>query len=231
MKCIPHQVIFFLSFEFNKSSYHTHNGHEHLTNTLKQLYDPNKTNVLIHAGDMTNSGKAHELEKFNQWLSHLPFEHKLIISGNMDGIGLDRKSFTGHQLFTSALYLENESVNIDGINFFGTPYSPKFVGGFQLLNTEQTIDTWKKIPANTNVLIVHGPPFGILDKTSSGTSVGCPVLYDIVVNNIKPKVVIFGHVHYSFGQMIHKGIRFFNVAQFDGIHGINPFVKPVVIEL
>jgi 3',5'-cyclic AMP phosphodiesterase CpdA len=37
--------------------------------------------VLIHAGDLTNSGSHSELKNAVAWLSRLPFEAKIVIAG------------------------------------------------------------------------------------------------------------------------------------------------------
>lgn len=139
--------------------------------------------ILIHAGDMTN-GNIGNLKEIDSWFGGLNFKHKvcinlmfdvecnvqtrkIIVSGNMDGFSLDGK-INGHELFKNAIYLEDESIELEGIKFYGIPWTPRFVGGFQLFNDEQTRKVLDKIPTDVNVLISHGPPHGILDKTSQG---------------------------------------------------------------
>ena len=42
-------------------------------------------------------------------------------------------------------------------------------------------DAWSRIPDNTDVLITHGPPRGVLDMLAfTGAPVGCPVLREVV---------------------------------------------------
>ena len=40
--------------------------------------------ILIHAGDLTPSGKAGEVEAAAKWLGSLPHPHKIAIAGNHD---------------------------------------------------------------------------------------------------------------------------------------------------
>lgn len=40
--------------------------------------------VLIHAGDLTNDGSVAEIQDQVDWLSSLPYKHKLVICGNHD---------------------------------------------------------------------------------------------------------------------------------------------------
>ena len=38
--------------------------------------------ILIHAGDLTNVGKAMEIAEAGEWLRSLPHKHKVVIAGN-----------------------------------------------------------------------------------------------------------------------------------------------------
>ena len=66
---------------------------------------------------------------------------------------------------------------------------------------------WKLIPKETDILITHGPPFGILDRTISNYNAGCEMLLK-KVNQIKPKLHVFGHIHEGYG-MVEKDKTFF----------------------
>ena len=71
---------------------------------------------------------------------------------------------------------------------------------------------WKLVPPGIDVLITHGPPFGILDKFD-GRRIGCRNLR-AEMKRIRPFLHIFGHVHESYG-FYHDsqlGINYFNVA-------------------
>lgn len=215
----------------------THNMHEKLTNEINNLYQ-SENDILIHAGDMTEGNKE-DLININNWFSKLKFKKSNIIcvSGNMDGISLDG-TLNGHKIFNNAIYLEHElyqlNINNKLINIFGSPWTLKFVGGFQIYNEKTSNNLWNKVPNNIDILITHGPPAGILDRTSSGIHTGDNSLYDNVFNRIKPKVHIFGHVHNSFGNKTIDNIQFVNVAQYDGLTMFGRSVKkpkPVIIDL
>ena len=47
-------------------------------------------------------------------------------------------------------------------------------------------------------MITHGPPEGILDKTTAGANAGDPNLLE-AVKRVKPLVHVFGHVHEAAG--------------------------------
>jgi Icc-related predicted phosphoesterase len=57
---------------------------------------------------------------------------------------------------------------------------------------------WSAIPEDTDVLVTHGPPFGILDQNYNKEHVGCESLTEHVLR-IKPQLHIFGHIHEDYG--------------------------------
>eukprot|EP01023_Acetabularia_acetabulum_P026347 TRINITY_DN25061_c0_g1_i4.p3 TRINITY_DN25061_c0_g1~~TRINITY_DN25061_c0_g1_i4.p3 ORF type:complete len:232 (-),score=55.01 TRINITY_DN25061_c0_g1_i4:116-811(-) len=211
----------------------THNGHDHLTTTLKNLHKSN-SDILIHSGDMTDRGSVTELQAINSWFGTLPYKHKLAISGNMDGIGLQKMSKTQKQeLLTNVTYLENESIQVEGLTFFGSPYTPRFCGGFQLKNDQEAADIWQEIPGATQILVVHGPPRGMMDVTSGGMRVGCPKLRERIGEMDQLQAVIWGHIHESAGVVKddEKGVTFVNAAQYNGIYNGLQKVQPFVVEV
>eukprot|EP01084_Bolivina_argentea_P313024 542017_1 len=207
----------------------THNGYDALTQQLIELYE-SENDIFIHAGDMTDRGSIDELNKINDWFGKLPYKHIITISGNMDGIGLDKGNVDGYKVFTNAIYLEHEYFEIKdiGLKLFATPYTPKFVGGFQLMTDVEAAIKWKDIPSNIDVLISHGPPKSILDSTSRGDSIGDKVLSK-ELERIQPKAMIYGHVHASYGYQENNGIQYANAAMFNGIYHSDDAVKPIVV--
>ena len=211
----------------------THNKHDRLTTTLNKLYK-SPDDILIHAGDLTNTGSRKELESVNKWFGTLPYKHKIVIAGNNDGSGMDpsktKQPIDGHKIFTNATYLENEAVTIHGLKIFGSPYTPKHYGGFQLDNDTESTHVFSQIPPDTNILVTHGPPYQILDQTSKGTHVGDTQLREIVLK-IKPKLMIFGHIHNAYGRHVENGTYFINAAQYNNVVDNDATVTPVVIRV
>lgn len=52
--------------------------------------------------------------------------------------------------------------------------------------------------AGIDIMITHGPPLGILDRTSRGEDVGCKHLRR-AVERCKPRLHVFGHIHEAAG--------------------------------
>lgn len=183
----------------------THNGH-------RKLEVP-PGDLLIHCGDMTNGGSAPELRQVNEWLGTLPHPHKVVIAGNMDK-RLQGKSHTVKQSFLSnGIYLEDQSIEIEGVRIFGSPYTSAFCGQFQLNTRAEAEAKWDQIPQSIDILVTHGPPLGVLDLTSSGMQVGDAALRERV-RELQPKVHCFGHIHECGGQIVEEeGTKFVNAAQ------------------
>jgi predicted phosphodiesterase len=203
--------------------------------------------VLVHAGDICGYGKNHELDKFNHFLAGLPHKHKLFIAGNHDwpiynaGFADSRSRINGYgrvsersksfckKMVNKAAYLEDSGIEIDGIKFWGSPWQPEFFDwAFNLPRGQALADKWALIPDDTDVLITHGPPFGVLDQVIGGEHVGCEELL-VAVQRIKPKVHVFGHIHEAYGMREQNGTTFVNASVCTERY--RPTNPPIVIEL
>lgn len=174
--------------------------------------------MLIHAGDMAGHGTEQEVMRFNNWISKLDFKHKIVIGGNHDWAfeknEIDHKSLG----FT---YLQDESILIDGIKIYGSPWQPDFCHwAFNLPRGKKLKEKWDLIPNNTDILITHCPPRGICDKLEDhyvdgkrcdGAHEGCDDLLT-AVRRVKPKYHIFGHIHSGYGKFKNEHTTFINAA-------------------
>ena len=154
--------------------------------------------VLIHAGDLTKRGTVEETRAAAEWLERLPHEHKIVIAGNHDFL-FERDPAAARALFTHATYLEDQAVVIDGVRFYGSPYTPEFFNwAFMLPRGDALRAKWSHIPNGTDVLVTHGPPHKILDLTLHGDRAGCEALAERVAE-LKPRLHVFGHIHEGYG--------------------------------
>lgn len=184
--------------------------------------------LLIHAGDATMLGTADEISIFNSWFSALPHKNKIFIAGNHDWLFELQPDTARELLDESIIYLQDSIVSLEGLNIYGSPWQPRFYDwAFNLDRGREMAEKWAMIPADTDILITHGPPNGILDLTIDGDRAGCEELITIV-EEIKPKVHIFGHIHEGYGTLKHNGIRFVNASNCDERYRlVNP---PVVLD-
>lgn len=168
----------------------THDRHDEL--------DVPDGDVLVHGGDFTMVGDPHEIEAFAGFLARLPHRHKIVIAGNHDFL-FQNDGETARALLGDAIYLEDSGVEVEGVRFWGSPWQPWFGNwAFNLHRGDPIAEKWRLVPAATDVLVTHGPPWGILDRTARGEPVGCEALED-ALRRIRPKLHVFGHIHESYG--------------------------------
>jgi Icc-related predicted phosphoesterase len=204
----------------------THGLHD----TIKQLPEGD---VLIHAGDFMNAGfNPKEAISFNRWLGEQPFKYRVVCAGNHDRY-FQNTPEVARSLLTSAIYLENTGITIDGVSLWGSPYTPEFLDwAFMYQRGTSANRYWNQIPDDLDVLITHGPPFGILDQTAPGEAhLGCEELLHAVEEK-KPRIHVFGHIHGGAGSFQSEATRFINAAYLNELYRpLAPAGKIHVIDL
>ena len=190
--------------------------------------------VLIHAGDVTAHGKQEETLSFMRWLGSQDFQYKLCVAGNHDTFMEDDAETTTQLAIDAQVVLLNDSgITIEGVSFWGSPITPRFLDWSFMRDPGAQIEShWNLIPESTDVLITHGPPFGILDEVirrDGGLEhVGCHSLLSRV-RSIAPSYHLFGHIHEGRGRVEENGISFCNVSTMDERYRI--LHSPVVIDI
>lgn len=187
-----------------------------------------EADIVVCAGDMTCRGKENEVVEFLEWFKNLKYNHKLFIAGNHDFLFENYRVYAKELIPEGIIYLEDSGVEIMGINFWGSPVQPVFHNWAFNRTEEQLIEYWKMIPENTDVLITHSPPKGIMDISKRGNvSTGSPSLFNEVLYRIKPKIHVFGHIHEGYGIEERDGIKFINASNMNMYYDL---VNPIIIE-
>ncbi|KIK50900.1 hypothetical protein GYMLUDRAFT_50930 [Collybiopsis luxurians FD-317 M1] len=108
------------------------------------------------------------------------------------------------------VYLQNEEYSFrakkDGRTWsvYGSPWSPEFGGWAFGYEPEDAPPIISKFP-KTDILLTHGPPYDILDRTTRGDKPGCPTLLDALqTGQVRPRLHVFGHIHEAHGAHIHS---------------------------
>ena len=109
------------------------------------------------------------------------------------------------------IYLEDEAIELDGVVFYGIPWTPIFRDWAFMASPDGLAERWSHVPHGTDVLISHGPPRGILDVTEDGESVGS-VAHRARVRTIRPKLNVFGHIHETYGSERHYEVDYVNAT-------------------
>lgn len=167
--------------------------------------------ILIFAGDMTHCRTALDVSDFNSFLRHLPHRHKIVVGGNHDHM-LARNPQKAGSLLSAAAYLLDESIVIEGITIYGSPWHPVFNNragdAFALPRGKALREKWNMIPPDVDILVTHTPPAGILDQDGP-VSHGCSDL-TAAVAALQPRYHIFGHIHCRHGMVRCGATRYIN---------------------
>ncbi len=217
----------------------THNKHNQLDGKL-----PGGV-LLIHSGDISSLGRQSEVERFIKWFGKQNYTHKVFIAGNHD-MTFDREEllrkklahFEGRTQWDTECaegkpewliellgnlpdgvhYLENSSVKLEGINIWGSPYSPSFGYGWAF-NADRGNDIaqiWNGIPMETDIVITHSPIYGYNDRAqNTGQNVGCADLYHRL-KDVQPHLHFAGHIHEAYGWKTMGLTSWYDLQTFNG---------------
>lgn len=167
--------------------------------------------ILVHAGDLAlalNSSfyqQRFHISDCDKWFGEQNFEKVICVGGNHDFV-IENKKVE----FENCVCLENQHFTYKGVKFFGSPNQLHFFGAYNK-SEDKLEEIYSQIDEDTDVIISHGAPYGILDKPFRGGSTGSKALKN-AIDRVKPKLVVFGHIHYSHGTHVEDGVTYFNAA-------------------
>lgn len=179
--------------------------------------------VFIHAGDFSMRARIEQVQEFTHWLDSLPHKHKIIVPGNHDIACESNSRSMMKDMFGSSIYLDHEYHEIDGVVFFGSPYTtaikdPSDWSFDYPRGGRRGALLWEPILHGNgmDILITHGPAYGILDKVSDphfgeDAHVGEKWLSNIIEKH-NPTLHIFGHIHEGYGHMRDVETSYYNVS-------------------
>ncbi len=203
--------------------------------------------LLIIAGDLTARGTQEEFydpdsgwegdATFIGWLDMQNYEKIIIIAGNHDNFLKEKIEMP----LSNIEYLCDSGTEFQGLKIWGSPWTLSFKGmnpkckAFTCETEEDLAEKWKLIPDDIDILITHGPPYGILDKAIRHDcfcmSDPPKQMYEHVgskslgnsIEKIMPEMVLFGHIHEQGGKYVQKkGILYINGSVVDeGYRNVN----------
>ncbi len=182
--------------------------------------------LILCSGDISSRGFFEEIKSFCKWFEVQRYDSCVFIAGNHDFGFQDHKQECeellkdyaityledSHMIFPEEEYLYDESITI-----YGSPWQPEFYNwAFNLpRNGWELEQKWNDIPENTDILLTHGPPYGILDVVKGRTDhLGCELLIERL-KIVKPKIHIFGHIHTGYGYYFDGTTHFINASVLD----------------
>ena len=162
--------------------------------------------LLIVAGDWTGSDSMEQYVEFFNWVYEQKYAKKVLIAGNHDML-LQNQDYRGPEgvVRYSFPYLQDSGTEFHGLKIWGTPWTKTFLGmnpdcmAFTCDTELQLARKWRQIPLDTDILITHSPPFGVMDQSSSLHRCGSKTLSRRIRDLKNLKLHVFGHIHEGHG--------------------------------
>ena len=159
--------------------------------------------VLIHAGDATMGGSEDALREFADWFLSLPHPHKIFVPGNHD-FWMQTEGAAAIFSGWGVHVLIGQEVEIEGLKFWGGPWVPNL----PRWAFPETAGCWN-IPKHIDVLITHGPIYGVSDVCNGADGWPVHVGSADLARAIPPSVQVHvhGHIHECHGVRRHVSGR------------------------
>lgn len=170
----------------------THNKH-------RLVRGMQEADLLLHAGDFSSTGDVVQVGKFNKWLGQQAryYDRQVVIPGNHDRLFEDNWDL-GKTLLDNATVLNQDVFEYEGFTIYGEPRQPAFNDWAFNVERKDMEQVWAKVPPHVDILLTHGPPYGVGDLVPNGGHVGCRAQRDWI-DMFKPPLVVCGHIHEGYG--------------------------------
>ena len=202
----------------------THNRHRKLKNIEKYNID-----CLVCCGDTHFNTESYK--KFIKWFGKLNIKYKILISGNHDieiwkNFKSCKKDFDKYNI----IYLQDESIEIEGVKFYGTPWSPVYGQYYFTMEDCFLSEKWKQIPKDTEILITHCPSYKELDLSIENENCGSYTL-SLRKKELKElKYHLFGHIHECRGILKMENYTNINASCFN-YNNDKEVYSPIIINI
>ncbi|MBR9999529.1 MAG: metallophosphoesterase family protein [Cyclobacteriaceae bacterium] len=170
-----------------------HENRSHCENLVRMSRE---ADLVIGAGDFGTLRRG--IGKTIGWLSGIN-KASIIVPGNSESYEELKEA---SKEWPSAVVLHGTGKVLMGISFFGvgggipvTPFGPRSYD----FSEEEAENLLIDCPEG-GVLIVHSPPKGIVDISSSGQHLGSRTIRKIIMER-SPSLVVCGHIHESGGRV------------------------------
>ena len=200
-------------------------GSERAVATVNAQVERYSPDLVVVAGDITQFGPAGWAKVFLDSISVTT----LALPGNCDPLGVMDTIEESR-----AVALHAKKTEVDGITFVGYGGSNTTPFGTPCEFSEMEIyDILEGLMVKNAVLVVHAPPKGHLDRTSTMTDLGSEAIARIV-SEFSPRLVISAHIHESRGVETGGTTTFVNPGPasrgYAAVIGLNDGIEVELIE-
>lgn len=180
--------------------------------------------LLISAGDYSFLGEPHVVRDFHKWLNKQPARYKISVQGNHEK-QVEKNFALSKQMAEEACpgvyFIDEGLIEIEGTKIWCSAISKFFCNwAWNRYSGEDIQKHWDLIPNDADIVVTHGPCYGILDSLERFNGMtqefemehlGDSQLLDKILE-VKPKLHISGHIHPGYGTLTRDGITFINAA-------------------
>lgn len=191
-----------------------------------KLPDLPKADLVLIGGDICPLGNHSPNQQcywlntdFRRWLLRINAKMTVGVAGNHDFVF---QEWPWAKLDLPWTYLQDSGTEFEGLKIWGSPWQPRFHDWAFNLDEPQLAMQWKLIPDDTDILVLHGPPHGYGDQAPRQNgqgfeNVGSPSLLKRI-QEIQPKLVVFGHIHEGRGRWQMGPTTLANVSILNGYY-------------
>lgn len=195
------------------------------------------SSVRVHRGETQQRDWLHET--LRPWLEALRERNVNVVAiwGNHDFVG--EKPHLLRDLALPWTLIQDEEIDVRvpfgphmrgfrSLRIYGTPWVPKLQSWAFYASDEALAARAAAIPDGLDILLSHGPPYGVLDRCPE--SVGDVALYSRLLEmDAPPKHIVFGHIHEGHGQVEARGATFTNACVVDAFY--DHVYEPTLLKL
>jgi predicted phosphodiesterase len=148
---------------------------------------------------------------FADWLEAAPAAAIAGIAGNHD---LLAEAEPGLPAGLPWAYLHDSGCELAGLRVWGSPFAVTY-GDWAFMESDEELEQrFAAVPEGLDLLVVHGPPYRVLDRAKRGADTGSHALRRAIMR-VRPRVAVFGHIHEAHGEAQLGVTRCLNVSLVD----------------
>jgi Icc-related predicted phosphoesterase len=222
-------------------------------------YDLPPSDITLLAGDLVPGGDALRLWghahgirgsnpnvleavwldiPFRAWLNWIPTKKVIAVAGNHDRVFEQAPELVPKLPWC---YLQDNFIIFEGLKIYASPHQLNFCNWSFNLSEEELARKWRMIPDDTNILLLHGPPYGYGDLAPrtvtdaneqtwpGGEHIGSLSLLERIHELKQLRLCVYGHCHSGRGDWKLGEATLANVTlldeQYKMVH------KPYVFEI
>lgn len=207
------------------------------------LIDVPECDLLILAGDLCHNHNDYRWygRVLKPWIDETAERCKIIaVAGNHDWAFQEDPEIIPEMNWS---YLEDSGIEWNGLKIWGTPWQKRFYDWAFNADEPDMKAKWDLIPDDTDILVLHGPPYGYGDKVSrrpygadydeekwpEAEHVGSPSLTERIKSLKNLKLSVAGHIHSGYGVYKIGESTFVSASLVNERY--QPVNTPIVLEL